>query len=159
MKYSIVDLFVFIARRWWKMLVALAVFGGLGVGLAFILPKMYKAEVKLLPTAQETGLMGALSSIQSQLGISGLSIPGADPTTGAMLTYADILRSKTIQDYVIDSCSLMDRLDVETRSEAGAELSSMSAFELLMPEQIFIIEVVGRDNQVVADVANAYAKA
>jgi|GEM_PF-2127950 len=159
MKYNVVDLFVYIARRWWKMLIALAIFGALGVALAFILPKRFRAEVKLLPTAQETGLMGALSSLQSQLGIGGLSIPGADAATSAMLTYADILRSQTIKDYVIDSCSIMERMDVESREEAYSELDGMSAFKLVMPEQIFAIEVVGKDNVLVADIANTYAEA
>ncbi|MBN2379775.1 hypothetical protein JXM67_08245 [candidate division WOR-3 bacterium] len=159
MKYNVIDLFVFIVRRWWKILIALAAFGALGVALAFILPKRYRAEVKLLPTVQETGLMSVLSGIQSQLGISGLSIPGADPAASIMLTYADILRSQTIKDVVIDSCELLKRLDAEDRLEVYSELDGMTAFNLILPENIFVIEVVGKDNVLVAEIANTYAKA
>ena len=156
MKYNIVDLFIFIVKRWWKMLAALAVFVGLGIGLAFILPPKFRSEVRLLPMYQETGLMGALSNLQSQLGISGLSIPGADAAAGEMLTYADILRSRTIKDMVIDSCNLIERMNLEDRAEAYSELDGMTAFKLVMPEQIFVIEVVGKNNETVADIANAY---
>lgn len=157
MTFSVVDLFVFIIRRWWKMLVALACFGGLGVALAFLLPKRYKAEVKLLPTTQETGLMGALSTLQSQLGITGLTIPGAEG--GEMLFYGEILRSQTVADYVVDSCSLLERLDVADRAEARSELEGMTAYKLMAPENVFVIEVVGPDNALAADIANAYAQA
>lgn len=152
-----IDLFVFIIRRWWKMLVALACFGVLGVALAFILPKRFRAEVKLLPTTQETGLVGALSSLQSQLGISGLTIPGAEG--GEMLFYGEVLRSQTVTDYVIDSCSLLERFDAADRAEVRSELEGMTAYKLMAPENVFVIEVVGPDNVLVADIANAYADA
>lgn len=158
MSFSVVDLFVFIVRRWWKMLIALACFGGLGVALAFLLPKRYRAEVKLLPVTQESGLVGAISTLQSQLGITGLSIPGAGGG-GEMLFYGEILRSQTITDYVMDSCSLLERLDVADRIKAREELAGMTAYKLTTPEQVFVIEVVGPDNVLVADVANTYAQA
>jgi len=157
MTYSVVDLFVFLVRRWWKVLIALACFGAVGVGLAFILPKKYRAEVMLLPTTQETGLMGVLSGIQSQLGLTGLSLPGAQGTE--MLFYKEILNSRTVVDQVIDSCSLLERFDADDRTEAASELAGMTAFRLVMPQNVFVIEVVGPDNVLVADVANAYAKA
>ncbi len=154
--FNVIDLFVFIIRRWWKMLIALGVFAVIGVGLAFLLPKRYKAEIKLLPPPQESGLMGALSGLQSQLGITGLSIPGAGG--GEILYYGEILRSQTILDNVIDECSLLVRLDVENRAQARAELSGATAHKLLSLEQVFIIEVVGPDNVLVADIANSYAR-
>ncbi|MEA3311108.1 MAG: GNVR domain-containing protein [candidate division WOR-3 bacterium] len=157
MSFSVVDLFVFIIRRWWKMLIALACFGGLGIALAFLLPKRYRAEVKLLPVAQESGLVGAISTLQSQLGITGLTIPGAEG--GEMLFYGEILRSQTITDYVMDSCSLLERLDVADRIKAREELAGMTAYKLTAPEQVFVIEVVGPDNVLVADIANTYAQA
>lgn len=155
MTYSVVDLFVFIVRRWWKMLIVLAVFGAIGVGLAFLLPEKYSSEVKLLPTAQETGLMGVISGLQSQLGLSGLSIPGSE--SGEFLLYGEILRSNTVLDYVIDSTSLIERMDLADREEARSELLSMSAF-VLLPEQIFVIEVKGKDGELVSDIANNFAK-
>lgn len=157
MSFSVVDLFVFIVRRWWKMLIALACFGGLGIALAFLLPKRYRAEVKLLPVTQGSGLVGAISTLQSQLGITGLTIPGAEG--GEMLFYGEILRSQTITDYVMDSCSLLERLDVADRIKAREELAGMTAYKLTAPEQVFVIEVVGPDNVLVADIANTYAQA
>lgn len=157
MSFSVVDLFVFIVRRWWKMLIALACFGGLGIALAFLLPKRYRAEVKLLPVTQGSGLVGAISTLQSQLGITGLTIPGAEG--GEMLFYGEILRSQTITDYVMDSCSLLERLDVADRIKAREELAGMTAYKLTTPEQVFVIEVVGPDNVLVADIANTYAQA
>lgn len=154
MTFSVVDIFVYIIRRWWKMLIALAVFAGLGVVLAFTLPKRYRAEVKILPMAQESGLMGALSSLQSQLGISSLSIPSAE---GSMiLIYGEILRSHTIFDQVIDSCSLMEKFNAKSREEAYSELEAMTAYNHT-PEQVFIIEVVGPDPKLVAEIANSEA--
>ncbi len=157
MSFNVVDLFVFIVRRWWKMLIALVCFGGLGIALAFLLPKRYRAEVKLLPVTQGSGLVGAISTLQSQLGITGLTIPGAEG--GEMLFYGEILRSQTITDYVMDSCSLLERLDVADRIKAREELAGMTAYKLTTPEQVFVIEVVGPDNILVADIANTYAQA
>jgi uncharacterized protein involved in exopolysaccharide biosynthesis len=157
MSFSVVDLFVFIVRRWWKMLIALVCFGGLGIALAFLLPKRYRAEVKLLPVTQGSGLVGAISTLQSQLGITGLTIPGAEG--GEMLFYGEILRSQTVTDHVIDSCSLLERLDVADRIKAREELAGMTAYKLTAPEQVFVIEVVGPDNVLVADIANTYAQA
>ncbi len=157
MSFNVVDLFVFIVRRWWKMLIALVCFGGLGIALAFLLPKRYRAEVKLLPVTQGSGLVGAISTLQSQLGITGLTIPGAEG--GEMLFYGEILRSQTITDYVMDSCSLLERLDVADRTKAREELAGMTVYKLTTPEQVFVIEVVGPDNVLVADIANTYAQA
>lgn len=157
MTFSVVDLFIFIVRRWWKMLIAIACFGGLGIALAFLLPKRYRAEVKLLPVTQESGVMGVLSGLQSQLGITGLSIPGVEASE--MLFYGEILRSQTVTDHVIDSCVLLERLDVTDRAEAREELAGMTAYKLLPREQVFVIEVVGPDNVLVADIVNTYAKA
>lgn len=154
MTFSVVDIFVYIIRHWWKMLIALGIFAVLGVGLAFLLPKRYRAEVKILPMAQESGLMGALSSLQSQLGISSLSIPGAEG--GMTLVYGEILRSRTIFDQVIDSCSLIERLKARDRQEAHAVLEGMTAYKLTT-EQVFVIEVVARDPELAADIVNSEA--
>lgn len=157
MTFSIIDIFTFIISRWWKMLVALGVFMVLGVVLAFALPKRYKSEVKILPTAQESGLSSVLSGIQSQLGLSGLTIPGSD--AGSLVqVYKDILISKTVQDYVIDTCRLLKRMKLKNRQEAYSELDGMTGFSLT-PEFVFVISIMGNDNVVVADIANAYATA
>ncbi len=157
MKFSILDIISFILHRWWKMLVVLGAFIVLGVVLAFVLPKRYRSEVKILPAGQESNLSSVLSGIQSQLGLSGLSIPGSD-ASGIVQVYKDILLSRTATDYVIDTCSLMKRMKIDKRTEAYAKLESMTAFELT-PEFVFVISIVGENNEVVADVANAYARA
>ncbi len=158
MKYNVVELFVFIVKRWWQVLITLAIFAAIGVGLAFLLPKRYQTELKLLPTTQEAGLSGALSSITSQLGISGLSIPGSGENA-MMLTYGDIIRSKTVTDYVIDSTNLIKRMGFEDRAEASSFLAGATSFTLLSVEQIFVIKVVAPDPKLTADITNAYAKA
>lgn len=157
MKFSLMDIISFILRRWWKMLVVLGAFTVLGVVLAFVLPKRYKSEIKILPTTQESTLSSMLSGIQSQLGLSGLSIPGSD--AGSIVqVYKDILLSRTATDYVIDTCMLTKRMKVKDRTELYSKLESMTAFELT-PEFVFVISIMGEDREVVADVANAYARA
>lgn len=156
MKFSVVDMFVFIIRRWWKMLIVLAVFAGLGVALAFVLPKRYQAEVHILPTPQESGLAGALAGLQSELGLQGLSIPGGEANMA--LLYGEILRSRTVLDQVIDSCNVLERMDVSGRDEAYSLLLGNTSFTLA-PEQIFTIKVIASDSKLVADLANSFTEA
>ncbi len=122
----------------------------------FLLPKTYTANSKIMPPQQNQS-MGAAAAL-SQLGQLGplAALAGKDlGLRNPSDIYIALLRSRTVQDALINRFSLMDvygikwRIDAEHRLEDRTEISAGKG-------GVIAISVEDRDRHRAADLANGY---
>ena len=94
-KYIGFDLFIYLGRlkkAKWSLLIILLLFGALGIGVAFSIPRIYKSSVMLAP--ESTGgasLSSSLSSMASLVGLSKGMMGGDDAIFPEI--YPDVMQS------------------------------------------------------------------
>ncbi len=124
----------------------------------FLLPKTYTANSKIMPPQQNQS-MGAAAAL-SQLGQLGplAALAGKDlGLRNPSDVYIALLRSRTVQDALINRFSLMDvygtkwRIDAQHRLEDRTEISAGKG-------GVIAISVEDRDRHRAADLANGYVE-
>lgn len=156
MKINIGELFLLFLKKKRVTFTIIISFLILGVVLAFTLPKRYTAVAKLLPPSPQFPL-GRIGNRQFTF-LQGLEIPGLLPLLGSVDLYGDILRSYTIKNEVVESCSLVQKLNLKSKKEAF-ELLSKSTKLRLNEVGVFSIEVEHSLPEVTALIANGYVYA
>lgn len=95
----------------------------LSFAVSFIIPKTYKAETKiLLPQRGGSGMAQMLSAFA---GMSGMMPAGLDVKTPSDL-YAEMLKSRTVLDKVVERFGLMDVYGVKFKEDARRKLLKKS---------------------------------
>lgn len=79
--------------------------------LLFVYPITYSSEVKILPP--EENKIGGISSLVGNTDF--LSLLGSGASGGNSQLFAEILKSRTAAEYVVDSCNLVKYFDVENK--------------------------------------------
>jgi len=97
------DAFLRILKSRWKLItVVTLIFLGLGIAQSLTAPKIYQAEVVLLPAKKQASLsssLGQLSGLSSMASVAGVSLPSAD--AGEPLAF---LKSKDfVRAFIVDN--------------------------------------------------------
>jgi tyrosine-protein kinase Etk/Wzc len=144
---------VFTARK--SLLVIIASFTALGILLAFIVTREYKAVVRVLPPKEQSILagLGGLSSLVRGLP-PGLTKLGAVEDT---YDYMAILRSRTILEQLVREFDLLAVYDISDGSMERAVKALKNNTEIDWTEEGTLeLRVWDVDAQRAADIANAY---
>lgn len=124
--------------------------------VSLLLPKKYTATTLVMPPSQS----GSGSSLLSQLSGSGLAaIAGADlgiKSTGE--TYISLLRSRTVEESMVQRFGLMPRYRCEFMSQALKSLEGTSKITYGTKDGLITISVTDRDAKMAADIANGWVE-
>ncbi len=82
--------------------------------LFFIYPITYSSEVKILPP--EENKMSGISNLVGNTDF--LSLLGSGASGGNSQLFAEILKSRTAAEFVVDKCNLMNYFDAENKQSA-----------------------------------------
>ncbi len=156
---SLLDLAIVVVRNRWliaKICLAVTLIGLLA---SLVLPVRYTASTAILPP-QQTG--SASSSLMSQLG--GLGSMAAMASGGSLSLknpndlQVALLKSRTVEDAMIDRYHLGDRYHAKLLSTARKRLESAVDIDSGAKDGIIRISVSDRDPQWAADMANGYVE-
>jgi len=141
----------------WKTLIASIVF-------AFLVPSHYKSAVRFVPaeTSSSGGgssMMGLLSKAlggensSTAFGLDAASLLGAK-TPGAF--YVEVLKSRTVQDRLINRFDLRARYRKSTYFEARKKLAKFTDIEEDKKSGVITLTVTDYEPKMAAQIANAY---
>lgn len=135
----------------------LLVLGPLFVGLvalaiSFAIPPSYTASVKFLPPQQQ---QGAAASLLQSLGSLGSLAGAASGLKNPNDQFVGLLRSRTLQDSLIDRFNLQERYDEKLKVDTRKEFESNTRI-VAGKDSIISIEFDDRDPVFAAAVANAH---
>lgn len=163
---SVLDLLIILAERKRMILLITVAFALLAVAVSLILPKRYTATVLLLPPQQgssmgmalasELGNMGGIGSLAG--GSSGLSALAGSAlgmgNTNDM--YVSMLRSKTVEDAMVQQYGLMQEYHERYLSDTRKKFEHYSTVNGNGKDRLIHISVEDRDPRRAADLANGY---
>jgi uncharacterized protein involved in exopolysaccharide biosynthesis len=150
---GLIDLAIMLAMRKRLILSVTATAFILSSAVSMYLPNMYRADVTILPPQQDSSSMAA--AMLSQLGgAAGLAAGVAGLRTPNEM-YAGLLRSRVIADKVIQKFSLQKREDKESLEAARKSLEDNMTIAI-GKDGLIDLEVVDRDQKLVAPIANAF---
>jgi capsular polysaccharide transport system permease protein len=141
----------------WKTLIA-------SVVLAFLVPPHYKSAVRFVPGENSTtsgsgSMMGLLSKAlggdnsSMGFGLDAASLLGAK-TPGAF--YVEVLKSRTVQDRLINRFDLRARYRKSTYFEARKKLAKFTDIEEDKKSGVITLTVTDYEPKIAAQIANAY---
>ena len=141
----------------WKTIIA-------SIILAFLVPPHYKSAVRFVPgenssssgSSSMTGLLSkALGGDNSSMGfgLDAASLLGAK-TPGAF--YVEVLKSRTVQDRLINRFDLRARYRKSTYFEARKKLAQFTDIEEDKKSGVITLTVTDYEPKVAAQIANAY---
>jgi capsule polysaccharide export protein KpsE/RkpR len=141
----------------WKTLIASIVF-------AFLVPSHYTSAVRFVPvenssSSGSSSMMGLLSKAlgsdnsSSALGLDAASLLGAK-TPGAF--YVEVLKSRTVQDRLINRFDLRARYSKSTYFEARKKLARFTDIEEDKKSGVITLTVTDYEPKMAAQIANAY---
>jgi len=142
----------------WKTLLA-------SIVLAFVIPSHYKSSVRFVPAENSSSngngsMMGLLSKAiggndnsSMGFGLDAASLLGAK-TPGAF--YVEVLKSRSVQDRLINRFDLRARYRKATYFEARKKLTSFTDIEEDKKSGVIALTVTDYEPKVAAQIANAY---
>jgi tyrosine-protein kinase Etk/Wzc len=155
---SLLDLLVVIARRRWlivKVTLGFAFMAGL---ISLTLAKRFTATTSILPPQQNTStgtsLMAQLGSLGSVASLSGGSLGLKNPND----LQVAMLKSRTVEDAMLDRFHLIDLYRAKLRSTARKQLESVVAIDSGAKDGLIRISVTDRDPRRAAELANGYVE-
>jgi uncharacterized protein involved in exopolysaccharide biosynthesis len=152
---SLLDLLVVLAENT-KLLIVIPIVAGLAaLGIAFLITPTFTATTKILPPQQQQGAAAALAS---QLG----ALAGLGGTAGVGIrnpadTYVALLRSRTVEDRLVDRFNLLNVYGQTLRQDARNTLEAATKIAA-GKDGLITIDVDDKDPKRAADLANAYVE-
>lgn len=123
--------------------------------ISLLLPKIYRAEARILPPQQSSSMASGqlLGQLTGSSGLSGLLGLGA---TDQNDLYVGMLKSRTVLDYLVDSFSLIDVYSAKNKGKAREALLNNVQIVSDPKSNIVVIAVEDRDPQRAASLANGF---
>lgn len=154
---SMLDILVVLATRRGRILKTTFVAALLGLSIAFVLPTRYSATTTILPP-QQGGSAG--SALMSQLGSLGSMASLAGGASGILKNPNDLqvamLKSRTVEDAMIDRFHLMDLYHSKFRSVTRDALEKHVEIENGAKDGLIRITVTDHDPHLAEQMANGY---
>jgi uncharacterized protein involved in exopolysaccharide biosynthesis len=127
--------------------------------VSLIVPKRYEATAKLMPPEEKSSVLANMASSMGAGGMPGAGLVsgllgGGGQTAGLFL---GILRSRTVEDDMIDRLDLRRVYGVNYPEDARRALLEHTAFSIEEKSGIITITVTDRDPRRAAEMANMYS--
>lgn len=149
---SLLDLFATIAENL-KLLILLPLAVGLAVlGISFMLTPVYTAQTKFLPPLQQQSAAAAM--LQQLGGLAGLAGAAAGIQNPAD-QFVAFLRSRAVQDRLVERFDLQTRYEAPNREQAARTLGDNTQISSGR-DGLITLEFSDQDPAFAAQVANAY---
>jgi tyrosine-protein kinase Etk/Wzc len=151
---SLLDLLQVVAENL-RLLVVLPLCAGLvALGITFMVKPTFTASTKFLPPQQQQSTAAAmLQSLGALGGLAGAATGLKNPAD----QYVAFLKSRSIQDVLIEKFKLVERYDGKLKTDARIALESNSRIGS-SKDSLIAIEVDDHDAQFAASLANAYVE-
>jgi uncharacterized protein involved in exopolysaccharide biosynthesis len=154
---SLLDLMIVLAEGWRLIFWITAVFAVVAVIVALALPKRYTATVILLPPQQNSSLGAQLASQLGSLGsVAALAGGGSSLLKNPNDMYVGMLRSRTVEDAMIQHFGLMQEYREKYLSDARKKFEAYAAVDGSGKDSLIHISVEDRDPNRAAELANGY---
>jgi tyrosine-protein kinase Etk/Wzc len=156
---SLFDLLIVLVRHRWLILKIAAWTVAAGVILSFVLPTRYTAATSILPPQQGASAGGALmaqlsNSLGSVASLAGGSLGLKNPND----LQVAMLKSRTVEDAMVDRFQLMNLFEVKHKSDARKKLEKVVDIDSGAKDGLIRISVTDRDPQRAAEMANGYVE-
>jgi tyrosine-protein kinase Etk/Wzc len=154
---SLLDLLIVIGQRKAFLAASTLAVAALTAIVALLLPKWYTATTVILPPQQNASMSGALMAQMGNLGpmASLLGGGGLNLKSPSDLTIA-LLKSRTVEDAMVQRFGLMQLYKAKRPSEARKSLENHTTIEAGVKDGLVRISVEARDPKKSAEMANAY---
>jgi tyrosine-protein kinase Etk/Wzc len=155
---SLLDILIVLLRSKGLILGVTLAFAVLSVVISLLLPKEYTATILLLPPQQNSSLSAQLAS---QLGSLGSMAALASGGGGSLLKntnemYVSMLKSRTVEDAVVDHFGLMQEYHMKYISDTRKRFERHASVDAGGKDGLIRISVADRDPRRAADLANGY---
>ncbi len=156
---SLLDLLIVLVRHRWLILKIAAYTIAAAIVLSLILPIKYTAVTSILPPQQGSSAgsallaqLGGLGSVASSLTGGSLGLKNPNDLQVAML------KSRTVEDAMVDRFHLMDFFKVKHQSDARKSFEKIVDIDNGAKDGLIRISVTDKDPQRAAEMANAYVE-
>jgi len=130
----------------------------IGVIVSLLLPIRYTATTSILPPQQTSSagsaLMAQLGSLSSVASLAGGSLGLKNPND----LQVAMLKSRTVEDAMLDRFHLVELFDVKQRSDARTKLEKVVDIDNGAKDGLIRISVTDRNPQRAAEMANGYVE-
>jgi tyrosine-protein kinase Etk/Wzc len=155
---SLLDILIVLANRRRLILATTVGMAVVGLLLALLLPKRYTAMTSMLPPQQGNSTGAAL---MSQLG-SLSSLASAGSGMGLLKNPNELqvamLKSRTVEDAMVDRFHLMELYKAKTKSDARNVLEKRAEIDSGTKDGLIRISITDADPKRAADMANGYVE-
>jgi uncharacterized protein involved in exopolysaccharide biosynthesis len=154
--FTFLDLILVLLRRWKFVLCFTAIVTILAGAISLVLPKEYTATVIILPPQQNSSLSSTLAMQLAGLGaMSGLSSSGLGLKSLNDM-YVAMLKSRSVEDAVIDHYGLMQEYRKKYHVDARKTLERHAEIEGSTKDGLIRVSIENPDPQRAAQIANGY---
>jgi tyrosine-protein kinase Etk/Wzc len=158
-KISLLDLSIVIVHNRWLIAKTAFIVALLGAIISLLLPIRYTASTSILPPQQGSSagaaLMAQLGNFGSVASLAGGSLGLKNPND----LQVAMLKSRTIEDAMVDQFHLMDLYKSKHRSDARKKFESFVDIDSGSKDGLIRISVTDGDPRRAADIANGYVDA
>lgn len=149
---SLLDLLQTIAENIKLLVLGPLLVGLAALGISFAIAPIYTANTRFLPPQQQqSAAAGLLQSLGALGGLAGAATGIKSPAD----QYVAFLKSRAVQDPLIEQFNLLDRYEAKLKEDARKALST-NARVSSGKDGLISIEVDDTDPTVAANIANAY---
>jgi uncharacterized protein involved in exopolysaccharide biosynthesis len=153
---SLLDLLIVLAERKALIFKITVIFAVVAVIVSLLLPVRYTATVILLPPQQSASMGNALASQLGSMGgvaaLAGGSLGLKNPND----MYVGMLKSRTVEDSMVEHFELMREYHKRYPSDARKEFEERASVDGSGKDGLIHISVEDRDPRRAADLANGY---
>jgi tyrosine-protein kinase Etk/Wzc len=157
-KRSFIDVLVDLAVRKRLILQVAAAFFVVSLLIALLLPPKYTASSTILPPQQNSSMASMLTSQLSNIGgmaaIAGSAVGLKNPND----MYVAMLKSRTVEDAMIQQFGLIQQYRAKHPSDARRALEEVSKIDGSGKDGLIHISVLDRDPKRAAEMANGYVE-
>ncbi|MGB8339136.1 MAG: Wzz/FepE/Etk N-terminal domain-containing protein [Burkholderiales bacterium] len=149
---SLIDMLAVLVKHKLLLMFLPLLAGLIGLGVSFIMPKIYSAKAVLMsPQQSQSGAAAMLGQLGALAGVAGGAIGVKSPAE----MYVGLLKSRTVADRLIERFDLKKVYDEKLLSDARKELAKKTAI-MAGKDGLINIEVEDEDPKRAASIANAY---
>ena len=151
---SLLDLLQVVADNLRLLIIGPLLAGLAALGIAFAIAPTYTATVRFLPPQQQ---QSAAASMLASLGALGGLAGAASGLKNPSDQYLAFIRSRSVQDALIDRFGLMERYEVKLRDDARLALQG-AARASSGKDGLISVEIDDKDPKFAAQLANAHVE-
>ena len=155
---SIIDLLIVIAQRKRRVLAITAGFAVLAIIVSLLLPIHYTATVTLLPPQQSSSIGSMLASQLGSLGGMASMAGGSLGIKNSNEMYVSMIRSRTVEDSMVQRYGLMDEYHVKFLSYARKAFEDHTLVDGSGKDGLIHLSVNDKDPRRAAELANGYVE-